>query len=118
VANECAYQINPSAFPRYRSLIFANQNVINAANAREMLLGLGDNAGVDRSTLATCMDSKASLARVEASRQEGKDLGVDRTPTSFVNGRIFVGLPSEAAFYKIVDDALLTKASRPNTRSR
>jgi len=116
VANECAYQINPLAFPRYRSLIFANQNVINASNVRELLLGLGNDAGLDRSTLAACMDSKASLPRVEAARQEGRDLGVHATPTSFVNGRIVTGLPSEAAFYKIVDDALLTKASRPNTK--
>jgi protein-disulfide isomerase len=110
VANECAYQIKPSAFPAYRSLIFANQNVINTSNVRELLLGLGDDAGVDRSRLAACMDSKASLARVEAARQEGEDLGVYRTPTSFVNGRIIIGMPPEATFDKIVDEALLASA--------
>jgi protein-disulfide isomerase len=107
VANECAYQINPSAFPTYRTLIFANQNVINASNVRELLLSLGDSAGVDRSKLAACIDTKASVSRVEATRQEGKDLGVDRTPTSFVNGRVVMGFPSEAAWEKIVDEALL-----------
>jgi protein-disulfide isomerase len=112
VANECAYQINPPAFARYRSLIFANQNAINASNAREFLLGLGDEAGVDRSRLAACMDSKASLARVEAARQEGQDLGVYKTPTSFVNGRIILGLPPEATFDKIIDEALLARTRR------
>ena len=109
VANECAYQINPSAFPGYRTLIFANQNVINAANVRERLLGLADEAGVDRLRLAACMDSKATLPRVEAARQEGEDLGIHATPTSFVNGRIVIGLPSEAAYYKVIDEALLSK---------
>jgi protein-disulfide isomerase len=109
VANECAYQINPSAFPGYRTLIFANQNAINASNVRERLLALGDDAGIERSRLAACIDSKASLSRVEAARQEGKDLGINGTPTSFVNGRIVFGLPPEATFDKIVDEALLAR---------
>jgi len=106
VANECAYQINPSVFPGYRTLIFANQNSINASNVRERLLALGDDAGVDRSRLAACIDSKASLSRVEAARQEGGDPGINGTPTTFVNGRIIVGLASQATFDQIVDEAL------------
>ncbi|MGD0460326.1 MAG: DsbA family protein [Terriglobia bacterium] len=109
VANECAYQINPSVFPGYRTLIFANQNAINASNVRERLLALGDEAGVERSRLAVCIDSKASLSQVEAARQEGEDLGVNKTPTTFVNGRIIVGLASQATFDKIVDEALLAR---------
>jgi len=107
VANECAYEINPEAFPRYRTLIFANQNTINVANVRERLLSLGDEAGVDRVKLAGCIDSQASLSRVEAGRQEGNDLGINKTPTSFVNGRIVVGLPPQSAWDKIVAEALL-----------
>ncbi|MGO8819136.1 MAG: DsbA family protein [Terriglobia bacterium] len=112
LANECAYQVNPSAFPGYRTLIFANQDTINVSNLRERLLSLGDDAGVDRSRLAACIDSKASLSQVEAARQEGEDLGVNMTPTSFINGRIVLGLPPEATFDKIVDEALLARTSR------
>ena len=107
VANECAYQISPAAFPGFRTLIFANQGAINAANVRERMLSLGDEAGVDASKLAACIDSKASLSRVEAARQEGEDLVVRKTPTSFVNGRIVIGFPSQATWEKIVDEALL-----------
>ena len=117
VASECAYQIKPSAFPRYRSLIFANQNMINASTVRDSLLNLGDDAGVDRAKLAACIDSKASLWRVEAGRQEGKDLGVNKTPTSFVNGRIIIGLPSKAAWDEVVDEALLAH-TRGGTAAR
>jgi protein-disulfide isomerase len=109
VANECAYQINPSAFPGYRTLIFANQNAINASNVRERLLALGDDAGVDRSRLAACIDSKATLSRVEAARQEGKNLGINGTPTTFVNGRIINGSAPQATYYKVVDEALLAR---------
>jgi protein-disulfide isomerase len=117
VANECAYQINPSAFPGFRTLIFANQSAINTANLRERLLSLGEDAGVDRSKLAACIDSEGSLSRVEAARQEGKDLGINGTPTSFVNGRIVIGLPPEATFDKIVDEALLAR-TRSGTAAR
>jgi protein-disulfide isomerase len=117
VANECAYQINPSVFPAYRTLIFANQNAINASNVRERLLALGDDAGVDRSRLAACVDSKASLSRVEEARQEGKNLGINGTPTTFVNGRIIVGPAPQTTFYKIVDEALLAR-TRSGTGAR
>ena len=110
VANECAYEINPSAFSAYRTLIFANQTSINASNVRERLLSLGDQAGVDAVKLATCIDSKASLPRVEAGRQEGNDLAVNRTPTSFVNGKIVIGLQTESAWDKVIGEALLAKS--------
>lgn len=108
-ANECAYQIDPSAFPAYRGLIFANQNAINASNVRERLLSLGEDAGVDRLRLAACIDSRASLSRVEAARQEGEDLGIHGTPTSFVNGRIVIGMPPPSTWDKIVGEALMAK---------
>ncbi len=110
VANECAYEINPSAFSGYRTLIFANQNSINASNVRERLLSLGEQAGVDAVKLAACIDSKASEPRVEAGRQEGNNLVVNRTPTSFVNGKIIIGLQTESAWDKVIGEALLAKS--------
>jgi len=110
VANECAYEIQPSAFSDYRTLIFANQTAINASNVRERLLSLGEQAGIDAVKLATCIDTKASQPRVEAGRREGNDLVVNRTPTSFVNGKVIVGLQTESAWDKIIGDALLAKS--------
>jgi protein-disulfide isomerase len=110
VANECAYEINPSAFSGYRTLIFASQTSINATNVRERLVSLGEQAGLDAVKLATCVDSKASQPRVEAGRREGNDLSVNKTPTSFVNGRIIIGLQTESAWDKIIGDALLAKS--------
>jgi protein-disulfide isomerase len=106
VANECAYLIDPLKFLNYRTLIFGNQGTINAANVRERLLGLGEQAGLDRVRLGSCLDSRASLGRVEACLQEARNLGVIKTPTFCVNGRIIVGVPSAAAFCKIVDEAM------------
>ncbi len=106
IANECAYEIDPSAFFHYRSVIYKNQDLINGANARTLLLDFGQRVGINRLKLATCIDSKQSLPRVEADAQEGQQLGIASTPTLFVNGRPVVGLPSPERFYKIIDDAL------------
>jgi len=110
VANECAYEIKPSAFSDYRTRIFADQTAINSSNVRERLLGLGEQAGIDPVKLATCIDTKASQPRVDAGRREGNDLVINRTPTSFVNGRIIVGSQTESAWDKIIGDALLAKS--------
>ncbi len=107
IGNECAYQIKPATFLPYRSLIFERQSNINAANVRDLLLDYGEQAGVDRLKLAGCIDSKASVARVERGRQEGQALNVSSTPTFFINGKILVGAATPEAFYKAVDEAML-----------
>lgn len=109
IANECAYQIDPSAFVAYRTSIFKNQSAITVANVRDLMLQYGEEAGIDRLRLAACLDSKASLPRIEADRREGEKLGVDSTPTSFINGRIVVGAPPAPEFFKLVDEALARK---------
>lgn len=110
VASQCAYEVDPLAFVRFRSSIFASQDQINVTNVRDSLLRLGEQAGIDRLKLAACMDSNASLPRVEADVREGDLLQVTSTPTSFINGRIVVGMQSPAEFYKVIDQALAREA--------
>jgi protein-disulfide isomerase len=107
VANECAYQMNPADYFPYRSIIFESQGMINAANVRQLLLDFGQRVGLNQLKLATCLDSKASLPRVEADMQEGRKLGVMSTPTLFVNGVPVVGL-SPDRIYGMIDKALGT----------
>jgi protein-disulfide isomerase len=110
IANECAYQIDPSKYAAYRSIIFAHQANITAVTARDLLLYYGQEVGLDRLKLAACIDSKASLPRVEAGMREGQELGVDRTPTFFINGQILIGGGPRDGFFHVIDEAL--RASR------
>lgn len=112
VANECAYQIDPSKFLNYRTLIFANQEAISPTNLREQLLGLGEQAGLHRVILSSCLDTKASQSRIEASRIEAQTLGVNKTPTFFINGRVVIGIHSAQTFYSIIDEALAISHAR------
>ncbi len=112
IANECAYQIDPSKFLNYRTLIFGNQEAINVSNLRAQLLSLGEQAGLDQLRLGKCLDAKASLGRIEACRKEAHALRVTETPTFFVNGRIVMGVAPTLALYAIVDEAMATADER------
>ncbi|HEX5411086.1 MAG TPA: thioredoxin domain-containing protein [Terriglobia bacterium] len=105
IANECGYQQNPADYLRYRSIIFESQGMINAANVRQLLLDFGQRAGLNQLKLSVCIDSKASLPRVEADMQEGHKLGIMSTPTLFINGTPVVGLSADR-IYALVDKAL------------
>jgi protein-disulfide isomerase len=106
IANQCVYEVKPEAYAPYRSLIFQNQSTTNAANVRDSLLRYADQVGVDRVRLAGCLDSKASLPRVDEGTREAKQLEISSTPTCFINGRMLVGYPSAEAYYMAVDVAL------------
>jgi protein-disulfide isomerase len=118
IANECAYQIDPSKFVDYRTLIFQHQNDVdavqaNASQVRELLMSYGQQAGLDAAKLGVCYDSQASKARVDAGHKEGEDLGVNQTPTVYINGRPFPGPPPDV-FVQAVEDALAqAKPSSP-----
>lgn len=104
IANECAYKLNPADFLRYRSTIFAGQDMINAANVRSLLLDFGQRSGLNRLKLADCIDSKATLPRVEADMREGEKLGIMSTPTLFINGSPVVGYNPNRVYQLINKD--------------
>jgi len=106
IAAQCGYQLNPEMYVPFRTLVYQNQASLNAANSRDMLLNYGEQVGWDRAKLSTCVDSKASVQRVEDAAREGNNLGVSSTPTTMVNGRVVVGAPPTPEFFKIIDEAL------------
>jgi protein-disulfide isomerase len=106
IASQCAFEIKPSAYMAYRSLIFRNQLSLNGANARSLLLEYGEQVGIDRLQLAACIDSKASLPHVQENFREGQEVGVQSTPTTFINGRMVIGLPPADVLYRVINEAL------------
>jgi protein-disulfide isomerase len=110
IANECAYQIDPSKFVPYRTLIFKHQNDVdtaqaNASQVHELLMSYGQQVGLDGAKLASCVDSQASKARVELGMHEGEELSVSSTPTFYINGK-FQGAAPPDIFFQAVDDAM------------
>jgi protein-disulfide isomerase len=72
----------------------------NAALARLAALG-----GMSRSKFDACLKDTALENRILQERLvASKDLGVDATPTFFINGTKFAGAPTVAEFDKVLSD--------------
>jgi protein-disulfide isomerase len=106
IAAQCTYQIDPSKYVDFRSAVYKNQASINGDHARDLLLHVAAEVGVDNMKLAACIDAKDSLPRVEANTREAEALGVAQTPTIFINGRTLVGAPPAADVFKLIDEAM------------
>ncbi|MGH9683459.1 MAG: thioredoxin domain-containing protein [Candidatus Acidiferrales bacterium] len=91
IAARCAYMQSPAAFPKMRASIFENQDVISAENVWDKLLGYATQAGLAADAFKACMSSPDAKKAVDADHANGIAVGVNSTPTVYVNGRPIVG---------------------------
>jgi protein-disulfide isomerase len=61
---------------------------------RESVADIAAKAGLDTTAFADCLSSHRFRARVEADLAEGQRLGIEGTPTLFVNGQRLQGIQS------------------------
>jgi protein-disulfide isomerase len=94
LVGRCAYQQGSDAFWKLHDLIYDDQDRITTETAYDKLLELGANAGLNSDALRTCVADPQTTDSVRKSIAEGLSVGVNGTPTSFVNGRAVVG-PNE-----------------------
>ena len=86
--------------------IFANQRTM----AREDLLAHAKALGLDMARFTAAIDAPQATAVMERDKAEGEKVGVDGTPTFFVNGTPLVGAQPLQAFAAAVDKALAATA--------
>jgi protein-disulfide isomerase len=73
-----------------------------ANDAADPVMRLASIAGADPARLQACLKSGSGAARVAAARKEGERVGVNVTPTFYVNGRRYVGAVPEAKLVAIL----------------
>jgi protein-disulfide isomerase len=81
---------------------FDEQANITASNADEKLKAIATASGANADEIAACAVKPDTQARIQASLALGKSVGVNSTPTLFINGRNASGYPVEVQ-KKIVD---------------
>jgi len=91
VAGRCVYRQDPQAFWKYHDWIYGVQGDIKPDNLSSKVLAWAGENGVDGVQLGRCMDTKATESDVNRNIAEAKALGLDATPTMFLNGRKIVG---------------------------
>jgi protein-disulfide isomerase len=84
-ASECAAQ--QGKFWEYHDLLFENQ----AGLARENLFAFARDLGFDMTRFRTCLDAPETLELVREDARAGNSLGIQSTPTIFINGRRIPG---------------------------
>lgn len=91
IAGRAVYRLRPDAFWAFHDWVFDRQSELNAANFRNRFLSWARSNRLDAAQLAQLLDSRALESEVDADAAEGRKLGIDSTPTLFVNGRRLVG---------------------------
>lgn len=95
---DCVGRANKDAFWKFVQGVFDEQNDITESNADEKFTELADKSGVKGTDIAACAAKPATKSRVDASVALGGAVGVNSTPTFFVNGRRIAninGMPYE-----------------------
>jgi protein-disulfide isomerase len=88
IAGRCVFNQMPADFWEYHDWVFNHQSELTPETLKDRVLGWAkDRPNIDALKLSQCIDNKSSEADVNRNIAEGQAIGVDRTPTLFLNGR-------------------------------
>jgi len=90
---DCVGRASNDAFWKFIDSVYGAQSDMTASNADEKLTGLADAAGVKGADMAACAAKPETTTRIEHSKKLATGLGVNSTPTFFINGRKLPALP-------------------------
>jgi protein-disulfide isomerase len=89
-------------FWEYHDLLYASQF---SGYSDENLMALAKKAGLDTEQFESDYENARYEPAVRADFQKGLDLGVNGTPTFFINGKTLVGLQPVSVFEDAIEDA-------------
>ena len=92
----------PGGFWEYHDLLYDSQF---SGFSDENLIELAREAGLDTQRFESDYRSGRYERSVRADFQKGLDLGVNGTPTFFINGKMLVGLQPVGVFENAIEDA-------------
>jgi protein-disulfide isomerase len=91
IGARCAFEQSPADFWKVHDAIFQDQDDISADNVWDKLVSFASQAGLNADTYKACLSSAGAQKSVDAEHAEGVALGVNSTPTVYVDGRPLAG---------------------------
>ena len=82
--------------------LFANQQALDVPALKQHAAALGLDVG----SFDQCLDSGKHASIVAADLEEGRKLGIESTPTLFVNGRPVIGAQPYEYFVNVIEEEL------------
>src|SRR5271157_469188 len=95
---DCVSQQGSDATFKFIATVYEHQGEITADTADAMLKGYAKEVGANPDTVAACVAKPETAARVRQSIALGEKLGVNSTPTFFINGRKVVGFGNNTPY--------------------
>lgn len=114
-AAKCVYdQGGNDAFGSFKSILFRAQGDESTAWATKTRLKdlAGNVEGIDQGQFATCLDTDATAARVDADEKQVTDARVNSTPTVFVNGKQVLNGSGQGSYLLADVSAAIDAASK------
>ncbi|MFN7940892.1 MAG: thioredoxin domain-containing protein [Thermoanaerobaculia bacterium] len=90
--------------------LYANQQKLAVEDLKATAAALG----LDAPAFAICLDEGRMSAAVASSVFEGRRLGLNSTPSLFVNGRLLAGLPPKEDLVKLIEEELARRSGSPS----
>lgn len=87
IAGRCVFRQKPLAFWDYHDYIFEQQPNLSEGNLKDKINEFAGSKGLDQVQLSSCIEKKLTAPEVEKSLAEARTLGVNSTPTLYINGR-------------------------------
>ena len=95
---DCLGRQNNDAVWKFIGVTYEHQAEINEQNADQMLKGYVKEAGGDPDAVAACVAKPETEKRVQESIALGEKVGVNSTPTFYINGRRLLGFGDNAPY--------------------
>ena len=90
-AAHCIGNGNPEAFWAFHDWVFQHQGEISSSNVREKTLSFASAQKLEIGKVTSCLDNHSPRAELEEDLKRGKELGIQQTPTFFLDGRMVPG---------------------------
>jgi protein-disulfide isomerase len=85
--------------------LFGDQRALEVPKLKESAVAIG----LDGARFGQCLDSGKHAGRVAAGTAQGEAMGVNSTPTLYINGRPLIGAQPFEAFKLVIDEELARK---------
>jgi len=102
-ASECAN--DQGAFWKMHNKIFDNNSTVSNLTDTDFKQWAAD-LGLDTSTFNNCYDNKTHQKAIDEDQAAGTSVGVNGTPTFYINGKQLVGAQPYAQFKQMIDEEL------------
>lgn len=101
-ASMCVNEQGSDKFWKFHDMLFDNQQALAEANLKDY----AKKVGVDMKKFEECFAAKKYAPQIDASIAEGQRLGVNSTPSFFVNSQLIKGAQPVAEFKEIIDEVV------------